>query len=126
MRILLVIQRGTLLMSSDDADSLIDYSSTDDDLRIRFFASPADVARESGLSDEERRAIEEVDRDGLILARECYARKRRNKSDFNRGETQLWSGLRRTSRLLLLLVKASGRLCYGVPGLAARAPKGSK
>lgn len=89
-------------MSAPAFEAFLARLYSDEDLRLRFLASPADVARESGLSDGERRAVEAIDRDGLILAAQSYTRKRGRKSDFNRSRTQLWSrALQRTSGVLL-------------------------
>ena len=72
-------------MSSPAFEVFLARLYTDEGLRVQFLASPAGVAKESGLSDEESRAVEAIDRDGLILAAESYARKRSRKSDFNVG-----------------------------------------
>jgi hypothetical protein len=49
---------------------------TDDALRARFLAQPYDEARAAGLDDETARALEKIDREGLLLAAESFARKR--------------------------------------------------
>jgi len=92
-------------MSSPAFEAFLARLYIDEDLRLRFLTSPADVARESGLSDTERQAVEAIDRDGLILAAESYARKRGRKSDLSRSRRQLWSSaLGRTPGLLLRLL----------------------
>ena len=49
---------------------------TDAEARARFLADPAGEARRAGLSDEESAALASVDRAGLALAAESFARKR--------------------------------------------------
>jgi len=98
-------------MSSPAFEAFLARLYTDKDLRLRCLASAADVAREYGLSGEECLALEAIDRDGLILAAESYARKRRSKANFNPGRTRLWSrALRHTLGLLLCFAsRVTGR-----------------
>jgi len=65
-------------MSSPAFEAFLARLYTDEDLRLRYLASPGAVCRESKLSNEERIALETIDRDGLILAARSYARKRRS------------------------------------------------
>ena len=89
-------------MSSPAFEAFLARLYTDEHLRLRCLASAAHVAREYGLSGEECRALEAIDRDGLILAAESYARKRRSEANSNRGRTRLWSRvLRHTLDMLL-------------------------
>lgn len=49
---------------------------TDADTRNRFLASPEATAREAGLADPDVAALVDIDRAGLIMAANSYARKR--------------------------------------------------
>ena len=50
---------------------------TDDDLRARFLAHPAAVARECGFNDADaERLAAEIDAESLTLAARSYAKKR--------------------------------------------------
>jgi len=99
-------------MSSPAFETFLARLYTDAQLRIRFLASPAAVAQEFPLSSDERRAIEAIDRDGLILAAESYANKRRRWSQHSRRRAESRSsGTERTSGLFRLLVRNFNRVC---------------
>jgi hypothetical protein len=49
---------------------------TDADLRSRFLAQPAQIARAAGLDEPSVAALARIDRVGLELAADSYARKR--------------------------------------------------
>jgi len=63
-------------MSAAQVESLLARLYTDEELRRRFLADPRTVAQASGLDAEEVEALERIDRVGLELAAESYARKR--------------------------------------------------
>ena len=63
-------------MSAAGIEALLAHLYTDEALRARFLASPRAVACEAGLAEDEARALEAIDRVGLELAAESYARKR--------------------------------------------------
>lgn len=69
---------------------------TDDALRGRFLAAPADVARGAGLDDDAVQALLRIDRQGLELAAESYSHKRTAHEGKHRG------ALLRRLRLLLI------------------------
>ena len=110
-------------MSSPAFEAFLARLYTDAELRHRFLASPAEVTtQESALSDQERRAVEAIDRDGLILAADSYARKRGRKSDAESSRTRSSPNARqRASRLLLLLVVTACRLASARRAARARA-----
>ena len=47
----------------------------DADLRREFLASPEGVARAAGFDEDSIRGLVDIDREGLVLAAESYARK---------------------------------------------------
>ena len=49
---------------------------TDADTRNRFLATPETIARAAGLTEEDVAALADIDRAGLIMAANSYARKR--------------------------------------------------
>lgn len=63
-------------MSAVALEAFLARLYTEAPLRRRFLDDPAAVAREAGLAPEEVAAMEAIDRVGLELAAESYARKR--------------------------------------------------
>jgi hypothetical protein len=63
-------------MSAAAVESLLARLYTDDELRLRFIADPRAIAAAAGLDAAEAEALERIDRVGLELAAESYARKR--------------------------------------------------
>lgn len=63
-------------MKSDSLETFLARLYTDPALRSAFLANPAEVAIEAGLDQDAARALEQIDRDGLELAAESFARKR--------------------------------------------------
>jgi hypothetical protein len=51
----------------------------DERARARFLAAPLDEARRAGLDEEQCRALAAIDRQGLALAADSFAHKRRGK-----------------------------------------------
>lgn len=58
---------------------------TDAALLARFLANPRAVCADAGLDDGETEALARIDRDGLALAAESYARKRAGERGKSRG-----------------------------------------
>ncbi len=65
-------------MSADKLEALLARLYADERARSRFLADPRLEARRAGLSDEDSRALEKIDRIGLELAAQSFARKRRS------------------------------------------------
>jgi len=65
---------------------------TDPALRAAFLANPVAVSRRLGLDEDTARALQRIDRAGLELAAESYARKRAARRGRRRGAACLGSG----------------------------------
>jgi hypothetical protein len=63
-------------MSAAAVETLLARLYTDDGLRRRFLDDTVAVALRMGLDDEEAAAFARIDRVGLAMAAESYARKR--------------------------------------------------
>jgi hypothetical protein len=63
-------------MSAAGLEAFLARLYTDDTLRRDFLARPAAVARAAGFDEPTVRQLMEIDRDGLQLAADSYARKR--------------------------------------------------
>jgi len=105
-------------MSSPAFEAFLARLYTEDDLRRRFVASPSSVANESGLSNEEQRALEAIDRDGLIVAARSYAQKRRRKLNLGNGRmslsprTHIAKLMSRDAHQLLRRLRATPRIVW--------------
>lgn len=78
-------------------EALLARIYVDADTRSRFLADPRRVAAEAGLGGAEARALEAIDRVGLELAAESFARKRARRPGRVPGEA---------SRLLARVVRS--------------------
>ncbi len=67
-------------MSAQKLEAFLARLYVDAAARARFHADPAGEGRRAGLSEEDARALQNIDRAGLELAAESFARKRRNPS----------------------------------------------
>jgi len=63
-------------MSAAALEAFLARLYTDAALRARFLTAPGAVARDAGLDPAQVQAMEAIDRVGLALAAESYARKR--------------------------------------------------
>jgi hypothetical protein len=63
-------------MSAAALETFLARLYTDAGLRAQFLAAPGAVARRAGLDEAQVRAMEAIDRVGLELAADSYARKR--------------------------------------------------
>lgn len=59
-----------------DAESFLARLYVDDQLRQRFLADPFGEARRAGFDDVTAQRLAQIDREGLALAAESFARKR--------------------------------------------------
>jgi hypothetical protein len=63
-------------MNTDALETFLARLYTDPSLRAEFLADPVAVALAAGLDRQTAFALEQIDRDGLELAAESFARKR--------------------------------------------------
>jgi hypothetical protein len=66
-------------MSAAALEALLAQLYGDAPFRKRFLADPRAVALASGLDEDEARRLQQIDREGLELAAESYARKREHR-----------------------------------------------
>ncbi|HUA21991.1 MAG TPA: hypothetical protein VMB25_24775 [Bryobacteraceae bacterium] len=66
-------------MSSPALERFLAKIYVDAEARRRFLAAPFDEAVRAGLSDEQCRALQQIDRVGLEMAARSFARKRERK-----------------------------------------------
>jgi hypothetical protein len=63
-------------MSAADLEAFLARIYVDEQVRLDFLREPYGEAIRAGLSEQEARALERIDRTGLELAAESFARKR--------------------------------------------------
>jgi hypothetical protein len=76
-------------MSSPALEQFLARIYVDAAARERFLAAPFEAAREAGLSEEQCRSLEAIDRPGLEMAARSYSRKRAVKASRRSG----WCGV---------------------------------
>ena len=63
-------------MSAEQLEGFLAKLYVDDKMRLRFIANPRLEAQQAGVSAADCLALEQIDRGGLELAAESFARKR--------------------------------------------------
>lgn len=83
-------------MSATSFESFLARIYIDTQARARFLADPYGEAAKAGLTAEECTALEQIDRVGLELAAESFARKRagRLRGRRNKGRSRWWNWFR--------------------------------
>ena len=66
-------------MSAAALEAFLARLYVDERARARFLAAPVEEARRAGLDDEQCRALAAIDRQGLALAAQSFAHKRRGR-----------------------------------------------
>jgi hypothetical protein len=77
-------------MSAPALEAFLARLYTDEALRRRFLADPRAEAGRAGLSGDEMAALERIDRPGLLMAAESFARKRARKRPGPRFRLTKW------------------------------------
>ncbi|HTM50885.1 MAG TPA: hypothetical protein VL285_19450 [Bryobacteraceae bacterium] len=85
-------------MSSPALERFLARIYVDAAARERFLAAPFEAAREAGLTEEQSRSLEAIDRTGLMMAARSYSRKRSAKAARRSGWTEGLSPWRRIAR----------------------------
>ncbi|MBX7222117.1 MAG: hypothetical protein K1Y36_19350 [Blastocatellia bacterium] len=76
-------------MNGENLEAFLARLYVDENLRERFLANPQAEAERAGLSSEESAALTQIDRVGLELAADSFARKRLYKELHARPQTFL-------------------------------------